>query len=478
MPKSFSYGDYLAGLGGSRFTAADDSGYQRDSAVDEGAWGRMSDDEQWGQMGQSGGGSGWMPASGQGFTLPENSDIARRWAAANQRPDYMAEMGQERNRFYVTRDRPDAAQLRGGAWQDPETGSWVVPHENVRPEILQEQIDRVNNSGVFRGRGFRPVATGIAMVLGGAAAAGAFAPAAGALGASEAAGAGAWGLAGEATAADLAAYEAAMAGEVGASAGGSALGAGLEDVPASVLESGGGPSNSYWSQLADSGQVVSDAGGASLGESGMPFEPGLDIPSFEVPPGEVADFANTGWSPSADATPWERFINDPMGYGSRAITGGNMPSAGGYGIGDSLGLESLGLSNSDYLSLLRSLGSGYMNQRNQNQTREDVQQNTEAGRAATRSQTHPNYVGPEGSRHWTQVIDPATGERTWTLQSTLSPEEQRQYEARLGNQSLAHTNQARVSQPGFNPYGAMMDQSFGGQYIAQDPNRYARPRGG
>jgi len=438
MPKSFSYGDYLAGLGGSRFTAQDDSGYQQDNALGEDAWGRMTDDEQWGSMGQTGGGSGWMPTSGQGFTLPENSDIARRWAAANQRPDYMAEMGQERNRFYVTRDQPDAAQLRGGAWQDPDSGSWVVPHENVRPEILQAEIDRVDNSGVFRGRGLRPILTGMGMVLG-----------AGGLHTALTGGGGLFGGA----AAGLEDIPASVL----ADSGGSVLGAGLEDIPASILESG--PPDSYWSQLADSGVPMSDAGGGVL-EGNMPFEPGLDIPDFA--PGPEGSFPDTAWSPSSDPTGWERFLNDPTGYASRLSGGGNMNWMDMI-TGDR------GLGWRDVLSVGRDLLGGHMDQRNQDRNNQVTAEERERARQMQREMGFVNQDSPFGSV--TNERDPTTG--YWTRHTTLKPEDQSRLDSWRTMAGNRMTHAAGMQLPGNVDFQAnlrrFLPPSLGGTYVNKDP---------
>ena len=280
--------------------------------------------------------------------------------------------------------------------------------------------------------------------------------------------AGAWGLAGESTAEQLAAYQAAMAGgEMGAGAGAGAWG--LEDIPASIVEgsSGGGLPESYWSQLADSGVPINDAGGGML-EGNMPFEPSLEIPNYT--PSPEGGFPETAWSPSSSPTGLERFINDPTGYGSRlagnALTGGsNMSSAGGSSFMDSLGLGDLGLSNSDLLRIGSSLYGTRLNQQqtgnNQRYSAEELQRQREF----QREMGLIDIVDPRSSSLYT--TDPVTGRHTRT--TTLNPADQAALDARRGITAENLAFGANVKLPDSVDFGALAAQyrtpSFGGTYV-------------
>lgn len=163
---AFTYKDYLDALGDNRYTAEDDAGRRNDSAMSEQEWNSRSDDEKWYAI-QHPDNQGLIDKGGLGlgFTTSGDSDIAQRWKEAN--PD--AEFAGGDNNFYVLKDKPSDDILRAGAWQDPETGAWIVPHENFKPEVYNGWQESSDKEGFFTGSPLENIIKGAMIVFGGAA---------------------------------------------------------------------------------------------------------------------------------------------------------------------------------------------------------------------------------------------------------------------------------------------------------------------
>ena len=299
-----------------------------------------------------------------------------------------------------------ASRIPGLQW-DPR---WGVTTGN--PTDIEDPDDPDDAARAGRWRN----AILIAMTAGAAAE---FAPAMmGEVGASSA------GLAGDAEMV-LANQTVAGGGAMGAGSGGGAmLGAGLEDVPASVLgdAAGAGPPNSYWGQLADSGIPVNDAGGGLL-EGNMPFEPSLDIPSYSPPP--EGTFPETAWSPDSSPTNWERFTNDPSFRTASRLSGGN-PLSTNY-AGDYFGIPDGVVSDQQLINWgLRGAGS-YMDQQGQNRRADQQNAMTREQWEAAQLYGMANINDPNYTIR--NVQDPTTHQ--WTRTRARTPEAEAAFQTQL-----------------------------------------------
>jgi len=407
MTANFSYQDYLDALRHTRYEAPDDSGHYTDNAMSEAEWNNTPQSERMGLMGGVGGAGGvdFAGLTGGGYTADEDSDVARRWFAANGNPAWMRQNGG--NGFYVVREQPNEAVLRHGAWQDPTTGMWVIPHEAIRPEILQAAQERIDQSGLFRGPPLQQILTGVAIVLGAAGAAGAFG---------------------------------AEAGLGGAEAG--LGGASLEDIPASVVQSGsagGGlgagtplPEN-YWDIMA-----------SNMGPT--------DVPIGEIPPTDYVPPDVTG-PPSPYDTPLP-----PAGGGGGAGGGGfELPPYEPPPLDPSLaqlppvdvsggGNLPFGLTNRDVIGAGMSLGGSLLNRNAARRTAEEQRNFTREQFEATQVANHPNVTNPHQTSTW--VRNPTTGQ--WEQNVVRSAADQRLYDQWSGDRDQLRENFTPYNQ--YNPY--------------------------
>jgi|GEM_PF-3774099 len=343
MPKGFSYQDYLTSLLGERWRT-DDIG-TTDAALSEQEWNALKPEDRWGMMGTAGG-NVYGNATGGGFMIGEDSDIARRWYAGNQRPDYMRSDGG--NWFFVSQHKPPEETLRGGAWQDPETGAWVVPHENVRPDYLQQLNDAENRSGLFRGNTLQNILTGAGIVLGG-------------------------GLA-----------HSALAGGGSLFGGSGVVNAGLDAFEAGSFAAGGAPETA----MAANWAPAAGGGASSLADY--------------IPQGIRDAYGTVSDAASSLFTPGPQQLSGPGSTMTGVTTGGGlMPSAGGniFGIP--------GLTNGDLLNYGSRLLGTYLNRGDAQDAREASARENQLTREQQLLLAMINQETPYGSVEYSR--DPATG---------------------------------------------------------------------
>jgi hypothetical protein len=364
MP-GLSYQDYLRSLAGDRYVT--DESQTTDTAMGEEAWGQLDPNAQYQRMGTAGGHT-FGNATGGGFQIDRGSEIAGRYNAAN--PDQQF-AGADENRYFVSQNKPSDDVLRAGAWQDPDTGMWVVPHENVRPDYLQGIQEASDTSGLFAGNTLQNILTGASIVLGGAA------------------GAGALGLEGGMTAADIGLSGAGVVGDA-------------EQALASQVAGQGGVGTSLG---LDAAEVVSlapgygvDAGALDLTNVGAGQGLGLESP-YSLGPNSPDLSTITGPIEQTTANPILDPIRDYATRLSTGVVGGGGGSMANAGAG-ALGID--GLSWGDILNYgSRLVGTGLNANAQGDASQLGREQLAQALQIATMNQQTPYgnvdfTIGPDG----------------------------------------------------------------------------------
>jgi len=380
--RPFSYADYMAG---NHTSNGDDRG-SVDNSMSQTAWDALTSEQQWANMGGAGqgqfagnasgfdlygqvlGGSGMNRSSGAG-TIIQGGPTMQRYMAAN--PNATLNQGN----LVALQDKPDESQLQSGqhAWQDPESGLWLMNTNQVTPELAEqnETLNRqASQQGIFGGSTLQNMLTGIAFVVGGAAAGGAFA--------------------GE--------------GAVGAGNAGSAL-------------TGGGawdPAFAGWTPAAEgagAGTVAgagagTTAGGATLADSLAGY--GLEAGAEGTMAGGVAAGGAGGGSAAG------------LGAAGTGTAGGGLMS--GSSIGEAFGLGDLGLSNAEWIRMLGGAGGSLLNVYQGNRQQANSNQQSGLNRDLAREFRYTGSDTPYQNSSWAR--DPSTGQMTQT--TTLKPEEQAQ----------------------------------------------------